>query len=61
MRKFLTKIYVLQKRKDKKKRINPYNPISYLVIVLATIIGILMFGFVGVFDQVDEKNPFKWQ
>lgn len=68
MRKLLKAIFVIQDIKSKhnglsvnKKRINPYNPISYLVIVLFFIVGILMFGFVGFWKEVDGKNPFKWQ
>jgi len=41
-------------------RINPYNPLSYIALILILIIGILMFGFVGVLKEVDIKNPFKW-
>ena len=41
-------------------RLNPYNPLSYIVIVLIPIVGILMFGFVGFWKEVYIKNPFKW-
>ena len=41
-------------------RFNPYNPLSYITIVLILVIGILMFGFVGVWKEVDIRNPFKW-
>lgn len=42
------------------KRINPYNPLSYIVIVLTFIIGILMFGFYGFWKELAYENPFKW-
>lgn len=42
------------------KRFNPYNPLSYLVIVLFFVIGILMFGLYGFWKEVDYKNHFKW-
>ena len=44
----------------KAHRFNPYNPLSYIVIALIPIVGILMFGFVGFWKEVDCKNPFKW-
>lgn len=42
------------------RRINPYNPLSYIVLVSILIIGILMFGLVGVWKKVGKENPFKW-
>ncbi len=70
MRKFLKYIYVLQEvpNKDKKLghgfstaiRLNPYNPLGYLTIIIALVIGILMFGFVGFWKETDLSNPFKW-
>ena len=39
-------------------RLNPLNPISY-ILVLATIpIILLMHGFVGLFEKA--INPFQW-
>lgn len=43
------------------RRINPYHPISYLVIVCALISALLLFGFVGMWKEIDLRNPFKWQ
>lgn len=40
-------------------RMNPYNPLSYVVVCLNIILGILMFGFVGFWKEL-IKNPFKW-
>lgn len=40
-------------------RINPYNPISYPVVIIAFLIGVLLFGFVGIWSQTDG-NPFRW-
>lgn len=42
------------------RRLNPYNPLSYITIVLVLIVGILMFGFVGIWKETDLRNPFKW-
>lgn len=41
-------------------RFNPYNPLSYLAVVLIFILGIVMFGFVGFWKEIDSKNPFEW-
>lgn len=41
-------------------RFNPYNPLSYIALVLIMIAGILMFGFVGFWKEIDGTNPFKW-
>mgnify|MGYP001797426211 CR=1 FL=1 len=72
MRKLLKALLIIQevsneKRKSKlgrgfstARRLNPYNPLSYLVIPVLLIVGIFMFGFVGVWKEVDLKNPFKW-
>jgi len=66
MRKILISLYIIQevsnKERHKKglKRLNPYNPLSYITIVLILVIGIIMFGFVGFWKEVDIKNPFKW-
>ena len=73
MRKFLKRILVLQEVSNKNRkipigrgysnayRVNPYNPLSYVTIVIGLIVGIVLFGFVGVWKEVDVKNPFKWQ
>jgi len=65
MRKLLNKILVLQEKRGIKgrliRRINPWNPISYIVVLLATLLGLIMFGFSGIKDQFDGTNPFKWQ
>lgn len=72
MKKFLQKIFVLQVVSNKGKnpklgrgftkayRLNPWNPLSYITFILFWIIGILMFGFVGVWKEVETRNPFKW-
>ena len=72
MKKFLKAIGVIQEVSNKgrepklgrgyftARRLNPYNPLSYLTIVVVFIVGIIMFGFVGFWKEVDRKNPFKW-
>jgi hypothetical protein len=41
-------------------RLNPYNPLSYVVIIGGIIIGTLLFGFYGFWKEADVRNPFKW-
>lgn len=41
-------------------RFNPYNPLSYFVLILVSVVGIIMFGIVGFWKEIDFKNPFKW-
>lgn len=41
-------------------RLNPYNPLSYITVIIATVVGLIMFGVVGMWKQIDGKNPFKW-
>lgn len=45
---------------SKAYRFNPYNPLSYIALILILIIGILMFGFVGFWKETDPVNPFEW-
>lgn len=71
MIKILKYLFILQEvsNKDRKVklgrgfstaiRMNPYNPLSYVVVCLNIIVGILMFGFVGFWKEL-IKNPFKW-
>ena len=42
------------------RRFNPYNPLSYVALVIIIVIGIAMFGIVGFWKEVDLQNPFKW-
>jgi hypothetical protein len=72
-RKFLKRIWVIQEktvyiknnplfenRTIRHRRINPYNPLTYLIVLITLIIGILLFGFVGVWKETNLKNDFKW-
>jgi len=42
-------------------RINPFNPLSYITLVLTFIVGIICFGVIGFWEQTDKTNPFKWR
>ena len=39
-------------------RLNPYNPLSYIICIVAIPILIFMYGFVGTFEKA--VNPFRW-
>ena len=41
-------------------RLNPFNPLSYIVVALVIPTLILLYGFVGMWEQTDIRNPFKW-
>ena len=45
----------------KQSRLNPYNPLTYVVIICSLIIGLLMFGFVGFWNEVNWSELFKWR
>lgn len=40
-------------------RLNPFNPLSYLFLLVATPIFLLMYGVIGFFEE-KLVNPFKW-
>lgn len=43
------------------KRLNPFHPLTYIIILLSLIVGLLMFGFVGLWKEVNwEELKFKW-
>lgn len=72
MRKLLKRLYIIQevsnKNRTKKlgrgflvaRRFNPFNPLSYVALILIIIIGIIMFGVRGFWKEIDGENPFKW-
>lgn len=63
MRKLLKLICVIQEKdlaSRIKRRINPFNPLSYIVIVITLIVAVLMFGCVGMWRELDLRNPFKY-
>jgi hypothetical protein len=48
------------KVKTEIRRANPYNPLTYIALSAIFIVGVIMFGFVGVWKEVELKNIFKW-
>jgi hypothetical protein len=73
MRKLLEFLYVIQKRTLVRKhngrvihtliqnRLNPYNPLTYIAILIYYIVAIIMFGFVGFIEKLLDFNFFTWQ
>lgn len=72
MRKLLKWLWVLQEVSNKNRkptlgkgyskahRLNPFNPLTYFVLVIILVVGIILFGVVGFWREVDLQNPFKW-
>lgn len=42
------------------ERLNPYNPLSYLVIVIYYVTAIVMYGVVGYKENI-HANLFSWE
>jgi len=43
-----------------KFRINPFNPLTWVVIILGLVIALLLFGLIGMWKEIDTGNRFKW-
>lgn len=39
-------------------RLNPFNPLSYILVVVTIPVILIMYGFVGSFEKA--INPFRW-
>lgn len=70
MKKLSTLLGITQVKKEKTefgpevtvKRFNPYNPLSYIVIVLLVLVGIVFYGPIGFWEAVDLKVlSFHWK
>lgn len=42
-------------------RLDPYNPLSYITIVVVLLLALILFGIKGMWRQLDIRNPFKWR
>lgn len=43
------------------KRLNPYNPLTYVVVAIAFIVSVILFGVVGWKKEVNLFNEFKYK
>lgn len=41
-------------------RFNPFNPLSYIALIIIYLVGVCMFGFIGFWEETEGANPFKW-
>lgn len=39
-------------------RLNPFNPLSYILVIITIPVLLLLYGFIGLFEKA--VNPFKW-
>lgn len=68
IRKILKFLLIIQEQKHKdpfnrgyvKRRMNPFNPLTYISILAIIVVGFLMFGFIGFWKEVDLRDPFRW-
>jgi hypothetical protein len=70
VRKILKKLYIVQEkdiqvnkylRDYTLRRLNPYNPLTYVLCIGVIIVGLITHGVIGFWEQVDLRNPFKWR
>ena len=70
IRKILIFLSVIQFKKElpnhkmhmvEKWRLSPYNPLSYIFLTITFFVGIILFGVIGFWKEVDLNNPFKWR
>lgn len=66
IRKLLIFLYVIQHKRVEngfnniriKARLNPLNPLSYITIILCFLTGFILFGALGIWKEIDLRNPF---
>jgi hypothetical protein len=66
MKKLFKILWITQTKREKNafgsestmRRFNPYNPITYVVIVIFALIGIIMYGLVG-FWYIENVSVLK--
>lgn len=52
---------IVNERGYEKYRLNRYNPLSYILIILVFVVGITLYGVIGFWKELDLRNPFKYQ
>lgn len=43
------------------KRLNPYNPLTYVVVAIAFIVSVILFGVVGWKKEFNLFSEFKYK
>jgi hypothetical protein len=70
MKKILLALKIVQQKQFKdpfnktytKRRLNPYNPLTYILIIFLFAIGLIMFGVKGIFKEIDFSDlKFKYK
>lgn len=70
MKKTLLALKIVQQKQFKdplnrtytKKRLNPFNPLTYILIILWFVFGLIMFGLCGLFKEIDFSDlKFKYK
>lgn len=70
MRKLLKKLFIIQEKESidsfkitrTLRRVNPYNPLSYLAMLITILLAIILYGFIGAWKETDLfPNPFNWR
>lgn len=65
IRKILLLLKVIQEKEKNKhilRRLNPYNPLTYITILLAFMIGVILFGVIGFWREIDLRDlNFKYR
>lgn len=46
---------------SKAHRLNPFNPLSYIAVIVIVIAGVIMFGLIGFWKEIKLNNPFEWE
>ena len=52
---------IINDRGYERHRLNPYNPLAYILIILVFVVGIILYGVIGFWKELDLRNPFKYQ
>jgi hypothetical protein len=72
MRKILKQLLIIQEVSNKGKdpklgrgylnahRLNPYHPLSYVVLIISLLAALVCFGIIGMWKEIDNRNPFYW-
>lgn len=48
------------RKKEKQRRLNPYNPLAYVFITLATVVAIFVIGVNGIMES-NYRREFQWR